>query len=321
MSYNPEIHHRRSIRLKGHDYAGGGVYFVTICAHRDAGNIFAADDVKEMVAREWESAVGAGFMSAQSPEKGGPKARPSQEEGGHKARPYVIMPDHFHALVALQAGEKSLGDVICAFKSRVVQKYIQGVKAGKWPRFREKIWHRNYYEMIVRTPEAARAIAGYIQMNPWRCVMDFGGGLRGMGNPVLWTAKKLGVLCSRNAVRPEKILKAAVYFSGFHSPMEREVFEKLLECKRPVIWCPAWGLERAAERPAVREALEENRLLILEMRNCDGDLAAAEQRNRFVMECADELWLPHVAKGGMLDRLMRELNVRSKVRALLENGK
>lgn len=24
--YNPEIHHRRSIRLKGHDYAGGGVY-------------------------------------------------------------------------------------------------------------------------------------------------------------------------------------------------------------------------------------------------------------------------------------------------------
>lgn len=41
MPYNPEIHHRRSIRLKSHDYAGGGLYFITICAHRDAGNIFA----------------------------------------------------------------------------------------------------------------------------------------------------------------------------------------------------------------------------------------------------------------------------------------
>jgi hypothetical protein len=35
MPYDPSIHHRRSIRKKGHDYAGGGVYFVTICAHQD----------------------------------------------------------------------------------------------------------------------------------------------------------------------------------------------------------------------------------------------------------------------------------------------
>ena len=32
IKYNPEKHHRRSIRLKGHDYAGGGLYFVTMCA-------------------------------------------------------------------------------------------------------------------------------------------------------------------------------------------------------------------------------------------------------------------------------------------------
>jgi REP element-mobilizing transposase RayT len=31
MSYDPRLHHRRSIRLRGHDYAGGGAYFVTIC--------------------------------------------------------------------------------------------------------------------------------------------------------------------------------------------------------------------------------------------------------------------------------------------------
>lgn len=31
MEYNPEIHHRRSIRLKGYDYSQEGMYFITIC--------------------------------------------------------------------------------------------------------------------------------------------------------------------------------------------------------------------------------------------------------------------------------------------------
>jgi len=31
MKDDPEKHHRRSIRLKGHDYSRAGAYFVTIC--------------------------------------------------------------------------------------------------------------------------------------------------------------------------------------------------------------------------------------------------------------------------------------------------
>ena len=33
MKFNPEIHHRRSIRLKGYDYSREGLYFITICCH------------------------------------------------------------------------------------------------------------------------------------------------------------------------------------------------------------------------------------------------------------------------------------------------
>lgn len=33
MSYNPNLHHRRSIRLKGYDYLQAGAYFITICCH------------------------------------------------------------------------------------------------------------------------------------------------------------------------------------------------------------------------------------------------------------------------------------------------
>jgi hypothetical protein len=32
MKYNPNIHHRHSIRLKGYDYSQSGAYFVTIVA-------------------------------------------------------------------------------------------------------------------------------------------------------------------------------------------------------------------------------------------------------------------------------------------------
>jgi len=33
MKYNPDIHHRRSIRLRDYDYSQAGAYFITICAH------------------------------------------------------------------------------------------------------------------------------------------------------------------------------------------------------------------------------------------------------------------------------------------------
>ena len=29
--YNPNKHHRKSIRLKGYDYSQAGLYFITIC--------------------------------------------------------------------------------------------------------------------------------------------------------------------------------------------------------------------------------------------------------------------------------------------------
>jgi putative transposase len=33
MKYNPSVHHRKSIRLKGYDYSQEGLYFITICTH------------------------------------------------------------------------------------------------------------------------------------------------------------------------------------------------------------------------------------------------------------------------------------------------
>jgi putative transposase len=34
MKYDPDKHHRLSIRLKGYDYTAAGMYFITICAYQ-----------------------------------------------------------------------------------------------------------------------------------------------------------------------------------------------------------------------------------------------------------------------------------------------
>jgi REP element-mobilizing transposase RayT len=306
--YDPEVHHRRSIRLKGHDYAGDGLYFVTICAHREF----------IQFAKENPFGVGAGNGATQvTPVLGliEERMRVTAEKCPFmKWEEAVIMPDHFHALIRLRGGQAPLGDVIGGFKAAVSREIHRrgDIHVALSVPQRIRIWHRNYYEAIVRTPEEAERIAEYIRMNPWRCVTELRNGLRGMGNPALWSAPKLGVLCSRNAPRQASIPNAEVYMGGFHSPMEKEIFTRLLEHKKPLIWCPAWGLNRAAFAPGVRDALEQNRMLILEMRNRDGDLAAAEERNTFVMRTAAKLWIPHISPGGMLATLIERLGAQNK---------
>jgi len=310
MSYDPALHHRKSIRLKGHDYAGGGVYFVTLCAHREAGNIFSSAAAKKVAEECWQKI---------------PEHFPQAEAGE-----LVVMPDHVHGIIRMvgamgAVGAKNLSPPTWANDagakdfspvqqrphgtSRTLGSVIRGFKIGVMKGIAApgaRIWHRNYYEMIVRSAEAERKIAEYIRMNPWRCVQELGGGLRGIGNPALWNGGKLGVLCSRNAPRIGHIPDADVYFGGWHSPKEKEILDWLLEKKRRIIACPAWGIESMRIPDAWMPALEENRMLILEMRDVSGNLAAAEARNRFVIEHAEAPFTPHVTKGGMLERLLNE---------------
>ena len=62
MKYYPDVHHRRSIRLQGYDYAQAGAYFITICAQNRAclfGDVDGSDmqlnKAGNMVAAVWDS--------------------------------------------------------------------------------------------------------------------------------------------------------------------------------------------------------------------------------------------------------------------------
>ena len=88
MTYDPKIHHRRSIRLRGHDYAGGGAYFVTICIHGDqfllgkiVENEMVLDNAGKIVEVAWRD-LAARF--------------PSVALDAHQ-----VMPNHFHGIIVI----------------------------------------------------------------------------------------------------------------------------------------------------------------------------------------------------------------------------
>lgn len=234
----------------------------------------------------------------------------------------AIMPDHMHALIRMEGGHQRLGDVVGGFKAAVSREMHRGADISVAPDIR--IWHRNYYETIVRAPEAEKNIRVYIRLNPWKLVQQAaheGGSLRMIGNPALWSRLKTAVLCSRRC--PDSVLIAAkrrasnagadrCFIGGFHSPPEKSILDALLGSQAKLICCPAWGIDTMRMPAEWLPALEANRMLIVEIRAREagvgplaGDLAAAEQRNRFVLEQAENRWLPHVEPRGMLDRLVK----------------
>lgn len=47
MPYNPEIHRRRAVRLKGYDYSQAGLYFITICTRVGTQHVVSLQDNQE----------------------------------------------------------------------------------------------------------------------------------------------------------------------------------------------------------------------------------------------------------------------------------
>jgi len=114
--YNPEIHHRRSIRLKSHDYSGGGLYFVTLCAHPEFvaatnGHPFGAQGAKR--ATRMSPVLREIFNEEMQ--------RTASILPWMRWKEHVIMPDHFHALIAIEGGHGKLGDVVGGFKAGVTR--------------------------------------------------------------------------------------------------------------------------------------------------------------------------------------------------------
>ena len=90
--YNPQIHHRRSIRLKGYDYSQAGLYFVTICVQKRKclfGKIVGTDlrVCPEMILNDAGKMVEKWYYVLE------------QKFPDIKCHQMMIMPNHFHCII------------------------------------------------------------------------------------------------------------------------------------------------------------------------------------------------------------------------------
>ncbi|MEW6511722.1 MAG: transposase [Bacteroidota bacterium] len=183
MRYNPNIHHRKSTRLKGWDYSEPEGYFVTICTKN----------------REWffgEVVDGKMRLS----EAGRIADECWREIPDHfpnvSADVYQIMPDHVHGIVQIQKRSAILSggrglinqapttrrDQSLSGKSEWILMKQEGILLGKIIRsFKAQstrlihatgdnsfAWQRNYHDHIIRDTVEHLLIKRYIALNPQR---------------------------------------------------------------------------------------------------------------------------------------------------------
>lgn len=175
MKYNPEIHRRRSIRLKGYDYTQPGAYFVTFCSYqRD--EIFGEVISGEMKLSALGKIVREEWLRSADIRK---EIQVFEDE-------MVIMPNHGHGIVqimdivgvdgvrptiqdarraSLRRFPRSLGSLIAGFKASVTSRAKRELKMTV-------IWQRNYYDHIIRDDRELNNIRWYILNNPLNWQLD-----------------------------------------------------------------------------------------------------------------------------------------------------
>jgi len=109
--------------------------------------------------------------------------------------------------------------------------------------------------------------------------------------------------------------KGVCVISGFHSGIEQDVLHYLLKGTQPIILALARGIKKRLE-PELKTALDAGRLLIVtpfDEAVTRVTEATALQRNRLMMELADEVVIGYSSPGGNLERLCTELKSRKTV--------
>ena len=203
MAYDPEKHHRRSIRLRGYDYSQTAPYFVTICVE-DQLSLFGSVIEGQMVLSAAGHMIEKWWKELES------------KFSGVRLDRFRVMPNHLHGILVIigtgmdmvtkfgiglddldidnadanegivrvrtrtQGGHvgpplqtrTTLGGVIQWYKTMTTNEYIRGVKELGWTRFNGKLWQRDYFDHIVRNAESLDRIREYIRDNPIRWSLD-----------------------------------------------------------------------------------------------------------------------------------------------------
>ena len=143
MKYNPDRHHRKSIRLKHYDYSQAGAYFVTICT-KDRKLFFEDEFIKSIAETFWKE-IPKHFINVKLDE-------------------FIIMPNHLHGIIIIE------NDIAVGTGHRPVQ-----IGQGNALPLREQknfAWQPRFYEHIIRDEIELNKIREYIINNPLKWELD-----------------------------------------------------------------------------------------------------------------------------------------------------
>lgn len=183
MTFNPDIHHRRSIRLKEYDYSRIGAYFVTVCTWQ-----------RECLFGEICVPVGAGSKPARECDQPGMVMNEFGELvdftwhdlPGHNRNicldAFMIMPNHIHGIVVIEgqggadgAGLERAGLEPAPTLSEIVRQF-KTFSSKRINKLRRNpgcpVWQRNYHERVIRDEKELSAIREYIENNPRKWDLD-----------------------------------------------------------------------------------------------------------------------------------------------------
>jgi REP element-mobilizing transposase RayT len=184
--FDPQKHHRQSIRLQGYDYSQAGLYYVTIVAYQREclfGEVVDGEmklnRYGEIVQWEWLELpkriryieLGGfvvmpnhvhGFLVFRDPVLGATRPDLTVTHSG-KAGLHNKVPDDIGGSPLPPRGPKpaSLGAIVAQFKSRVTKRIWKTPEMNGTP-----VWQRNYYEHIIRNEREMENIWRYIESNP-----------------------------------------------------------------------------------------------------------------------------------------------------------
>lgn len=179
MAYDPQIHHRHSIRLKGYNYTQPGAYFITICTK--ARQCLFGNVVKSEMQLNYLGHIAFNYWQTI------PDHFPHIE-----LDTFVVMPNHLHGILIMtdkHAGEQQFcalnqhldcntekfGKPVHGSISTIIRSY-KGVVTKRiniiWHTKGQSIWQRNFYEHIGREQKSLDNIREYILNNPQRWTDD-----------------------------------------------------------------------------------------------------------------------------------------------------
>ena len=151
--FDPKTYTRRnSNRLPSYDYRSSGAYFVTICTHKRQ-RVLEIPIIRTALHEKWHQLPNR-FESVRLDE-------------------FVIMPDHVHCILWLDGSVKNaptLGSVVGALKAWVAIAWRNYHKEKNIPCI-SHLWHKDYYEHVIRNEEDLELTREYILNNPLKALL------------------------------------------------------------------------------------------------------------------------------------------------------